>query len=269
MALKMEMLLAQLERWKCLCDDLFKTKIKTAQTGFFPGVARHHHHDHPSTVCNVLQLLPSQYSLQCALPTWPHPASHATGRRAGVAEGQGWQWPLLPSPTWREALNSPGTACSSDRGADSRNTVSDCPAWNLDQISFSVLWDPARMFELGELLGNNRGKSFSSNQRRKWGHVRENNMVAPRSVEKGRGGAPSTRVKILLQALVRTVVKQLPPCSPWSPWEMQRSTHSLWDECSRSNRWMPEKAVWDVNGDWGLLLPEMEGPCFPTRAAYS
>lgn len=33
-------------------------------------------------------------------------------------------------------------------------------------------------------------------------------MVAPRSVEKGRGGAPSTRVKILLQALVRTVVKQ-------------------------------------------------------------
>lgn len=66
------------------------------------------------------------------------------------------------------------------------------------------------------------------------------NMVAPRSVQKGGGGAPSTRAEIALQPVVRTVGKQLHPCSPWG---MQRSTHNLWGKCSHWNRWMPEKAV--------------------------
>lgn len=125
---------------------------------------------------------PSQHSVQCAaaaaISAWPaaslaylatpnqphHGQKGRGGRRAGVAEAS----PSQPHLTRRVELPQHCQHCLlSDCGANSRNTVSNCLARNLHQISFSVLWDPARMSELVEVLGNNRGKSFSSSQRRK------------------------------------------------------------------------------------------------------
>ncbi|KAJ7426186.1 protein pxr1-like [Willisornis vidua] len=44
--------------------------------------------------------------------------------------------------------------------------------------------------------------------------------------EGGGGGAPSTRAEIRLQAVVKTIVRQLCPCSPWRSMAKQKYTCS-------------------------------------------
>ncbi|RMB95351.1 hypothetical protein DUI87_28338 [Hirundo rustica rustica] len=74
--------------------------------------------------------------------------------------------------------------------ASSRNIARDCPAWNLDEINFSVLWDLARIFELVEHVDNGTYKrQFSLIREEKEVSACEgNNMGAPSLVEKKEGG---------------------------------------------------------------------------------
>ncbi|XP_068874202.1 uncharacterized protein [Aphelocoma coerulescens] len=72
-----------------------------------------------------------------------------------------------------------------------------------------------------------------------WILVREEEEV--RTCEGKQHGATKVREKgggaeMLLQAVVRTVVQQLCPCSPRG---MQRSTHSPWGRCPCRSGWMP------------------------------
>lgn len=97
------------------------------------------------------------------------------------AEGLG----QLLLPAWREALNTPSSH-HSPLMASSRNTVSNTPARNLDEINFSHL---ARIFELVELVCNGTYKHqlFFYSEEKEVGHERENNIEEPRSLEKKDG----------------------------------------------------------------------------------
>ncbi|KAJ7416059.1 hypothetical protein BTVI_36392 [Pitangus sulphuratus] len=76
------------------------------------------------------------------------------------------------------------------------------------------------------------------------------------------GGVPGNRREIPLQSVVKTMLRQLCPCSPWRSTGEQLSTRSPWRTPCRS-RWMPEGG-YDLVGNpyWRTLT---EGPVVPWR----